>query len=349
MNIKNFKQFSVNEELSSDQAAEELQKALHSSTPAEFMEKFKNIADDTKVQAVLKAGRTDGHKHDESIEYHETNLKVADLFPTQAEIGFDQSINTIISDEHGSLKSILEGHPHVGGPIVTYNGKYIIDGHHRWSQVFAANPKSDIACLNMVGNLSPQAMLVAVQTAVVASSGELPSSNPKGENIFAKLEKEKILEKVKSNLTDKARKVWSEFGFDGEEAIATNIYNNLEILINDHKPIKDAPGRKDMPQTNAKGEVEDKLELLKKGKVNFKDPKASDLKVQAESKILRFDDYILEKEEKEDLYVLDLIMRYVKDPEEAEKYAYDTPQSAWPDWLVANLERDPDWKKLTGE
>ena len=126
------------------QAAQSIKNAFQSTTVADFVDKFKKIASDPKVQAVLKAGVTDGNPNDEKLSYTKGKVKVEGLLPTQSEIGFDQSIANILTDQYGSLESILSGQADVGGPIVTYNGKYIIDGHHRWSQVYAANPKANM-------------------------------------------------------------------------------------------------------------------------------------------------------------------------------------------------------------
>ena len=119
-------------------AASKLRRAFQDTSVSGFVAKFKAIASDPKVQAILKAGHTDkGGEEDEKVTYQTTTLPVKSLKPTQNEIGFDQSIKNILTDQYGSLKSILAGNANVGGPIVTYNSQYVIDGHHRWSQVYA--------------------------------------------------------------------------------------------------------------------------------------------------------------------------------------------------------------------
>lgn len=283
--IKSFREFNILEDLTSKEAEKELQDAFQSSSVSEFVEKFKKIASDPKVQAILKAGRTDGREEDEQISYKEVpDMKVGNLLPTQSEIGFDQSIENILTDQYGSLKSILAGKADVGGPIVTYNGKWIIDGHHRWSQVFAANPDATMESIDIRGDLEPQAILVAVHAAIAATLGEVPSTNPQGINILKGIKEEQVAEKVKSKLTDKAREIWSDAGFRDDQAITKQIYDNLEIMIKDNHPEKWAPGRKDMPQTDAGDSKADiKLDKLKAGLVNFHEPKAADVKTPNES------------------------------------------------------------------
>ena len=275
----------LKEELDARSAANQLQAAFKSDTVSGFVSKFKQIASDPKVQAILKAGRTDNAPNDEILKYTEKVLPVKDLIPTQNEIGFDQSIMTLLTDEFGSLGSILDGDANVGGPIVTYKGKYIIDGHHRWSQVFAGNPNAKMKAIDLEGNLKPTEMLKVVHAAIASRVGEVPSANPKGINILKGVKYDEVLNKAKENLTPKAEDVWSDHGINSTEDIARHIFNHLSQLIRANKPIPGAPGRKDMPQTDAaKSPAADKLNLLKKGMVNFRDPKPTDAKSTVHSK-----------------------------------------------------------------
>lgn len=264
------------------EAASQLQQAFKASSVEDFVAKFKNIASDPKVQSVLKAGQTDGDPKDEVVKYGVKQLKVTNLLPTQNEIGFDQSIENIITDQYGSLESILKGKANVGGPIVTYNGKYVIDGHHRWSQVYAANPDASMEAIDLQGNLKPTEMLKVVHAAIAADLGKVPSSNPKGINILNGVSEKQVADKVDEKLTDKAKEVWAANGYKDNKAIADHIYKNLQSLINKNKPVPGAPGRKDMPQTDAGGtKVADKLKYIAQGSVNFKDPSGKDVKEDA--------------------------------------------------------------------
>lgn len=268
-------------EKASGSPAEKLSSAFKSDTVSGFVEKFKNIATDPKVQAILKAGTTDGSPDDEKISYAKGTVAVIGLIPTQSEIGFDQSIANILTDQYGSLQSILDGNADVGGPIVTYNGKYVIDGHHRWSQVYAANPKAKMANLDIKGNLKPTEVLKVVHAAIAAKIGKVPSSDPKGINILNGITEKQVSEAVDQKLSDKAKAIWAKNGQKDNASIAKLIYNNLKSLISKNKPVAGAPGRKDMPQSDKDGAPVDKLNLLAKGTVNFKDPKDSDVKKEA--------------------------------------------------------------------
>ena len=230
---------------------------------------------DPKVSAVLKAGLADGDLNDDKLPYtKKPEIAVKKLIPTQSEIGFDQSIQNLLTDQYGSLESILQGKANVGGPIVTYAGKYVIDGHHRWSQVFAGNRGASMDALDIKAKsgYQPQDILKAVHGAVAAELDKVPASDPKGINIMTGVNYEGVLGKVQKYLTDGAAQVWNKYGFDTPEKIAKHLYNNLEQIVkNGH--IAAAPGRVDMPQTDADGSnTKAKVDALAKGEINITAP-----------------------------------------------------------------------------
>ena len=260
------------------QASQALKNAFKSASVSQFVQQFKKIASDPKVQAVLKAGLTDGNPNDEKVDYSKGSVKVTNLIPTQSEIGFDQSIENILTDRYGSLESILSGKADVGGPIVTYNDKYIIDGHHRWSQVFAANPNAEMQNLNIKGKLKPTDILKIIHASIAAKVGKVPSANPQGINILKGINRKQVEDAVNSKLTPKAKEIWGKHGYKDNEAISKHIFGTLRKLIRQNKPVQGAPGRKDMPQTDVGGNASDKLASLQKGIINFLDPKDKDIK-----------------------------------------------------------------------
>jgi len=265
------------------QAAKNLGNAFKATKVSDFVAQFKKIASDPKVQAILKAGLTDGDPNDEKINYAKVTLPVLNLLPTQSEIGFDQSIMNILTDQYKSLASILDGNADVGDPIVTYNSKYVIDGHHRWSQVYAANPKAKMEALNIQGDLKPTEILKLVHAAIAAKMGKVPGANPKGINILAGINLKQVEDAVDKNLTPEAEKLYKDKkGLADKAAVSKYLFGNLQQLIRKNKPIAGAPGRINMPQTDAdKQPATTKLNLLQKGIVNFKEPADKDVKSEA--------------------------------------------------------------------
>ncbi len=59
---------------SDQEAADQLKQAFKSTSVEDFVTKFKSIASDPKVQAVLKAGQTDADPKDEVAVVHVTHV-----------------------------------------------------------------------------------------------------------------------------------------------------------------------------------------------------------------------------------------------------------------------------------
>ena len=244
--------------------------------------RLSKIIGDKKVQAILKAGQEDGDPDDDKLPYSKISaLPVADLQPTQSEIGFDQSVLNLLTDPYNSLESFLKGKANVGGPIVTYDGKYIIDGHHRWSQVFAANPKATMLSLdiNKKPDFEHTDILKAVHGAIAADIGKVPEANPKGVNLLKGVTLDQIpLDKLKPEILE----IWQDLspvnvGVSGKleinsaEDVAQAIFENLQYMIK-NGIAKGAPGRKHMPQSDAGGEPIDRLGDLARGDINVSEP-----------------------------------------------------------------------------
>jgi len=252
---------------------DELKQSFSKPVPS-FVEDLSKYMQDSKVKAIFQSGLADGDPDDDKLPYSKTNVGVGKLTPTQNEIGFDQSIINVLTDPYGSLKSILSGNADVGGPIVTYAGKYIIDGHHRWSQVYAANPGANMQALDIKGKtgFQPDDILKAVHTSIAVKLGKVPSANPEGINIMGGIGYDKVVEKVEENLKEKAFDIWKESGFDTKEKIAKHLFKNLQSIIKNGY-ISSAPGRAYMPQTDGeKTNPEDKLKALASGEINISPP-----------------------------------------------------------------------------
>ena len=228
LRIKEVELDSSEEAISSPKdAAGKLRAAVKSDTVTGFVNKFKSIASDPKVQAILKAGLKDGNPNDEKLSYSKKTIPVYGLKPTQNEIGFDESIKNVLTNKFGSLESIFSGTADVGGPIVTYNGKYIIDGHHRWSQVFAVNPKAKMSAIDITGELTPKDMLKVVHLSIAAKMKKLPLVNAKGINVLRGVTEKQVLDAVNTYLDqEKAKPIWAKNGEKDNKSIAKRLYLN---------------------------------------------------------------------------------------------------------------------------
>lgn len=129
---------------------------------------------DPKVKAVLNMGRRDKNLQDEIVKYSTPQLSVKDLIPTQSQIGLADSIGFIAFAKPDGVKSSLSGAASFGGgAILTADNKYILDGHHRWSQVFMINPGATIPCVNInLGVKDGKEALKVIQLAIAATYGD---------------------------------------------------------------------------------------------------------------------------------------------------------------------------------
>jgi len=265
---------------------DDLSKAFKTASVPAYVNLLQQYSSDPKVMAVLKAGQTDGQPNDEKFEVAETEIPAKNLKPTQNEIGAEESLKNICTNQYGSLDSFLKGTPDVGSPIITYNGEFVLDGHHRWSQVYAANPDAKLKAINVTGKIDPKDILKAVHTAIAVDAGETKtiSANLKAGNLLAFTSKN-TYGYVLDNLQDKAREVWGKYGYDDDTMIAKHIVKNVSMMIKRSKPEAWAPKRDSMPQPEKSGS--DKWGVaLKQGDVNLLSPKTKDSKKESITKKL---------------------------------------------------------------
>jgi len=155
---------------------------------ASFVDYLKTNIEDPKVHALLNSGMFDGMAEDDKVQVEETDLPVSQLQPTQSEIGLKDSVEYAANHFPEKTADLAASAPgtvaDVGGRIITADGKYIIDGHHRWSQVYIMNPSAKIPVYNLITPDSPipgvsttttgQDYLKMSQLAIGAVDGVIP-------------------------------------------------------------------------------------------------------------------------------------------------------------------------------
>ena len=131
-------------------------------------------------QNILQAGDTDGKPDDEKVTIEKGSATAGSLEPTQSEIGTGQSLDDQMINKYEALDKALAGTnlgPDGGAPILTFNNKYILDGHHRWSQFKATNPGGSIETANIVasGVTDEKSALGLVHVILFALYGKSPT------------------------------------------------------------------------------------------------------------------------------------------------------------------------------
>jgi hypothetical protein len=154
-----------------------------------------------ELRKKLLSGREDGQTDDEKVTLTEATVKAGSLIPTQANIDIDKSLADQIYHLYGNLEVALNGSvslspeaPEKGMvkskagqfPILTFKNKFIIDGHHRWSQVCMTNPDCDlkIANINVSGVEDPKAIQALCHVILLAVYGKSVVKNVAGANLL---------------------------------------------------------------------------------------------------------------------------------------------------------------------
>ena len=141
-------------------------------------------------QDVLKAGETDAAgPDDEKIEIKAGSKAANALKPMQNEIGTSNSLADQLVNRYGAFDKAMAGEnlgKPPGFPILTFKGKYILDGHHRWSQFVAANPGGSVAIADIKadGVEDGADALALVHTILFALYGKSPTKKFEGENMM---------------------------------------------------------------------------------------------------------------------------------------------------------------------
>ena len=205
-------------------------------------------------------------------------LKVSNLFPTQNEISLEDSLDMAL--KYGQVQQYAGSNDRmILSPIVTYKKTFVIDGHHRWSQLYLINPDAEIVAYDISEmkrekqELTPVEVLKEFQKIIGAYFGVIPSETVKSTNIYNEFHqdgKEIILSQtILDHLTKlkekKAPEIKEQLILDitkikelenAKNKFFTDIENNIKKFITQtwvNKPsifpdIK-RPSRQYMPQT----------------------------------------------------------------------------------------------------
>jgi len=255
---------------------------------ATYVATLKKYANDKSFNKISQAGAADGAPADEQVSVDRTSIAAASLYATQAEIGFAASLKDQMTNP--SWKPVqkalgLDGTPIVmpsqdnpPPPILVFDGKYILDGHHRWSQVMMMNPTGIVSIDNITGGGldSGEDALKAMQFAIAAVANNVVTVPFEGDNLMAATE-EVVQQFVLENITDEVLQLLvkaEKIAKPDKQLAAAYIAGNL-------KTIKSRAGKfsreKSMPQAGKSGVSQDVVNhALQTGKVNYDAPKASD-------------------------------------------------------------------------
>lgn len=239
--------------LSTKELYDELISMLKGKDYDDSVEMIDDLIKDPKLKTVLGLG-FGGDLADTHLKLTEKDIPVRALMPSQSEIGFDETLKYIKQGK--GIDTCFEKSVVIKRPVVTFNGTFIIDGHHRWSQIYVTNPKAMMKCIDVSGALSPIQMLKAMQATIGSNIGDLNLKKAQGKNLLKSSKGE--IEKYFKDISETAVKDLSKHYKNPVE----NLVDNALSLANNNPPLLNAPDRDKMPQTSKDPEL---FKDLKKG------------------------------------------------------------------------------------
>ena len=172
-------------------------------------------------------------------------------------------------------------------PLLTYGNKFILDGHHRWSQVMMTNPGASMTVRNLSGDALPNAevALKATQLAIAALAGNVETKDTDTNSLD--VDEEHVKNYVRKNLTPDVLKLIvaaEKKTLDGRPV--TDVETAADYYAGNLAAIKAKPPGafervKGMPQADESGVAQARVnKALERGTINFDDPQPSDTKPQ---------------------------------------------------------------------
>ena len=236
---------SVNSDKSQKEIYNELISMLTGKSYSDSVEFIDEIVKDEKLKFILSLG-FGGKFSNTKLKLEKKNISVKRLIPLQNEIGFEETLKFI--KEGKNVEKCYEDPVMIKHPIVTFQGNFIIDGHHRWSEIYVTNREAFVECVNIDGNLSPIEILKAVQATIGSNTGDLKLKSTKGENLLKSSEK-KIRDYL-SDISESAQEKIAKFAHIKKTDVIDFLVKNAIALKVNNSPILNAPSRGEMPQTS---------------------------------------------------------------------------------------------------
>lgn len=271
---------------SNKERLEKLEKWLKDKKYEEYVKALDKMLKDPKSKVLLVDG-FGGEFGDIDFDFSVKSIPAKALIPTQSEIDVKKSLEHPLTSPD-NIHNIMSSDKIVVNdtPIVTFRGNYVIDGHHRWSEVAMVNPDGKVMCYDYNADISPIQMLKAVQGAIAAviaddDDATLPKSEAKSQNIYddkwddKKVEKY-ILETITDDVVEKLCKYYPKC--NSKEEVVKVLVDNIMTMKVDNPPMHNSQERDIMPQP-------DKAGTDRKDKKHSKETSGPDDKGSALSKI----------------------------------------------------------------
>jgi hypothetical protein len=250
---------------------------------AQSVSMLKKLASDPDMQGLLAKGAEDGKPKDEVVKFSQGSIPCTKMFPTQAEIGFGNSLDDLCKNQpwrsavKAAFKSpvLMPSKPDnvpvlaakVGGKV------FILDGHHRWSLCFMINRNAKMVCdiMEVPAGKDAEGALKIMQMAIAAKAGKVLTKDFEGKDLMA-TGTDEVENYVVDNIEPERIEEFNQ-GTNGALADAAAIATEVGKA---HKVIASMKGkfpRSIMPQADHSGAPQDTVnQALAKGTINFDEP-----------------------------------------------------------------------------
>jgi hypothetical protein len=260
----------LNDETNKNKSSDNIEKIVDKLKDADYEDFVKILNGDGKSQAFIAFLQKHYKLGDDTIAtIKKANPSLAttncsQLIPTQKNISLSKSLGLIENNPQWA-KSIIENPVKAfKTPTVTYADKYIIDGHHRWSKVYALDGgDTKIAVLNFpaIEGVTWEDMLKAVQLAIVATDPKAKLVNNVPDDNMLQLSAGAIKDFVLNHMSDDVSNILKINGRgDTKEEQAIKIASNVAMMAETSSPVSGAPNRAYMPQMDDSGNAKSKLQ-----------------------------------------------------------------------------------------
>ena len=255
---------------SNKQRKKELEKWLKHKNYEDYVDTLNKMLEDPKSKSLLEDG-FGGILGDTNLRFSVKEISPLKLMPTQSDIYLDKSLNFALRDERVLDETFANPIIIAKKPIITFNEKYVIDGHHAWIQPAILNPNGKMLAFNYEGDLSIKEMLKAVQGTIAAvkandneNNGKLPYSVSGKLNIY-KSNKDEIIKFIKKIIDDEvvSKLVEKKDECYDYDTTIDFLIDQIYFIKENNYPIPDSPKRKNMPQLfNAGTKKNDKYSAM---------------------------------------------------------------------------------------
>ncbi len=244
--------------LSNKDRKEKLEMWLKNRKYPDYIKTLNKMLEDPKAASLLQDG-FGGDLGNMKLKFDVLEIKAKDLEPSQSEIDISKSLKHALRKSENIALDFNEPVIINNSPLITFKGKYIIDGHHRWAEVAIINPEAKMTCFNYDGNISVIEMLKAVQGTIASvmadynENDKIPVSIVDDVSIY-KMSDADIEKYVHEHISQRVcNRLEILLNLKSQEDVIYYIIENIKRFKKENRPRHGLPNRGEMPQTSKAG------------------------------------------------------------------------------------------------